>query len=309
MTFYNDVLGDAIFSISYRFPREITQKGLTSINYAVSLILGAALFVLLVLLLLLQTVIVKPLRKLTDHASRLEKEGDFSLRINLERSDEVGQLANTIDIMVETIAERTNALMKANTKLKQMSLVDGLTGIANRRRFDEDMAREWRRMVRQNAPMSLILADIDFFKCYNDRYGHQKGDQCLVKVAKTISSEAKRPADLVARYGGEEFAIILPDTDSDGALNVAERIRKTIQDTAIQHEGSEVADCVTLSLGVSTIVPALDDEMDTFIEQVDLMLYQAKKSGRNQTLGVSFPTKLTNPGNDQGKIDAIGLQL
>ncbi len=264
---------------------------------------------LLVLLLLLQTVVVKPLGKLTDHASRLEKEGDFSLRINLERSDEVGQLANTIDIMVETIAERTNALLEANTKLKQMSLVDGLTGIANRRRFDEDMAREWRRMVRQNAPMSLILADIDFFKCYNDRYGHLKGDQCLVKVAKTINGAAKRPADLVARYGGEEFAVILPDTDSDGAFNVAERIRKTIQNTAIQHEGSEVADCVTLSLGVSTILPGLADKMDAFIEQVDLMLYRAKKSGRNQTLGVSFPTKLTNPGNHPDKINAIGPRL
>ncbi len=309
LTFYNDVWGDAIFSISYRFPREITQKGLTSINYAVSLILGAALFVLLVLLLLLQTVVVKPLGKLTDHASRLEKEGDFSLRIDLERSDEVGQLANTIDIMVETIAERTNALMEANTKLKQMSLVDGLTGIANRRRFDEDMARKWRRMVRQNAPMSLILADIDLFKSYNDRYGHQKGDQCLVKVAKTINSEARRPADLVARYGGEEFAVILPDTDSEGALIVAERIRQTIQNVAIQHEGSEVADCITLSLGVSTIVPGLDDKMDEFIEQVDLMLYRAKKSGRNQTLGVTFPTKLKNPGNDQGNIFAIAPRL
>jgi methyl-accepting chemotaxis protein len=167
LTFYNDVLGEAIFSISYRFPREITQKGLTSINYPVSLILGAALFVLIVLLLLLQTVIVKPLRKLTDHASRLEKEGDFSLRINLERSDEVGQLANTIDIMVETIAERTNALMEANTKLKQMSLVDGLTGIANRRRFDEDMAGEWRRMVRQNTPMARLMWLNEFEKRSN----------------------------------------------------------------------------------------------------------------------------------------------
>ena len=287
LTFYNDVSNDALFTISYRFPREITQKGLTSINYALYLILGAALFVLIVLLFLLQKAVVKPLGKLTDHALRLEKEGDFTLRIDLERSDEVGQLAKTMDIMVGTIAERTNALMEANTKLKQMSFIDGLTGIANRRRFDEDLVREWRRMVRQKAPISLILADIDCFKRYNDRYGHQKGDQCLVKVAKSIESEARRPADLVARYGGEEFAVILPDTDSEGAFNVAERIRQTIQNSAIQHEDSEVADCVTLSLGVSTIVPGLEDSVKNFVENADQMLYRAKKSGRNQTLGRS----------------------
>lgn len=280
---YADAMGAPAFSVTYRFPREITQKGLTSIRYALALVFGTAMVVLVILIVLLQTVVVKPLKKLTDHASRMDREGDYSIRIDLNRRDEIGRLAKTLEMMMSTIAERTEALKTANEKLKQISIRDGLTGIANRRLFDEFLEREWRRMSRMKSHLSLILADVDYFKRYNDMYGHQQGDNCLVAVASAIAAQVRRPADLAARYGGEEFAIILPDTDIEGASHVAEQIRRAVVDMRIAHEGCKTAEFITLSLGVNTIVPGPEDDMRTFVDEADQALYQAKRAGRNQS--------------------------
>ncbi len=167
-------------------------------------------------------------------------------------------------------------------KLHELATQDGLTKVANRRYFDRVLDLEWQRLAREEKPLSLILCDIDFFKVYNDYYGHTRGDSCLQKVAAAIKESAKRPADLVARYGGEEFAIILPDTPADGAIEVAQKVRDRIENLHIAHEKSSVARYVTLSLGVATNIPNCDRSPITLIEAADRALYRAKDKGRNQ---------------------------
>lgn len=173
-------------------------------------------------------------------------------------------------------------LEKKNKELQRLSSLDGLTGIANRRRFDEYLEQEWLRAARGNKTLSLILTDIDHFKTYNDNYGHQGGDEVLRRVAQAIESGAHRPGDLVARYGGEEFAIILPDTEPAGAASVAEAIRQSVVRLDIPHGFSTAADHVTLSLGVASIIPREGGLPATLIEAADEALYEAKHSGRNR---------------------------
>lgn len=173
-------------------------------------------------------------------------------------------------------------LEKKNKELQRLSSLDGLTGIANRRRFDEYLEQEWLRAARGNKTLSLILTDIDHFKTYNDNYGHQGGDEVLRRVAQAIESGANRPGDLVARYGGEEFAIILPDTEPAGAASVAETIRQSVERLDIPHGFSTAADHVTLSLGIASIIPRDGGLPATLIEAADEALYEAKHSGRNR---------------------------
>ncbi len=176
------------------------------------------------------------------------------------------------------------ALKKANLELQRLVSVDGLTQISNRRHFDYQFQREWNRSIRENEPISLIMCDVDFFKQYNDFYGHQKGDDCLRQVARAIENSAKRPADLVARYGGEEFVVVLPNTPNQGALIVANTVLKAIKRLQIPHEKSEVAAVVTLSLGVSTIVPQKGIDSKQLVEVADEALYHAKENGRDQVV-------------------------
>lgn len=166
--------------------------------------------------------------------------------------------------------------------LERISLIDGLTGIPNRREFDIHLEEEWRRAGRNGEVISLIMIDIDFFKNYNDHYGHLAGDDCLRKVAKALVSTMKRPGDMVARYGGEEFACILPDTDTQGALNVAELLLNSVSALKIPHTASTVADHVTVSVGVATKRPDSESLYDDLIREADRMLYNAKNQGRNR---------------------------
>ncbi len=182
------------------------------------------------------------------------------------------------------LQELTKKLEVANQQLQELASLDGLTGVANRRRFDEYLDQEWRRMAREQKPLSLILCDIDFFKLYNDTYGHQKGDDCLKQVAQVIEQTIKRPADLVARYGGEEFAIILPNTELTGAVQLAETINAALKAKSIEHQTSQVNKYVTLSLGVATLIPDSDLVEETLIALADRALYQAKLEGRDRLI-------------------------
>ncbi|MBP2300229.1 diguanylate cyclase [Azospirillum picis] len=177
---------------------------------------------------------------------------------------------------------RNHLLLKRQTDLlRSLSFLDGLTGIANRRRFDETILREWRRCGRTCLPLSLIILDVDHFKAYNDQYGHQAGDECLRLVAEVLSERARRPGDLVARYGGEEFVCLLPETDRAGAAAVAESFRAGVAERGIPHQQSPVAPHVTISLGVATTVPTADDGHEILAQTADRLLYQAKRAGRN----------------------------
>jgi diguanylate cyclase (GGDEF)-like protein len=166
--------------------------------------------------------------------------------------------------------------------LESLSTTDGLTELPNRRRFDEFLNREWRRLMRDRSLLSLILMDIDFFKEFNDHYGHLAGDDCLRQVAKVLNEIARRPGDLAARYGGEEFACILPSTDLNGAMLIANTVRDRLAEVSIPHYYSSAADHVTLSFGVATLVPEIGQTPSLLIQLADDLLYSAKQNGRDR---------------------------
>ena len=174
-------------------------------------------------------------------------------------------------------------LEKARLELELLATTDALTGLANRRVFDETLQREWFRALREKQSISLILCDIDYFKLYNDRYGHLGGDDCLREVSACIKRSAIRKSDLTARYGGEEFVCILPDTRSEGAYHLAEKIRSTINERRLEHDSSKISDFLTLSLGVATVIPFENDcGAEGLIKAADDALYASKEGGRNR---------------------------
>jgi diguanylate cyclase (GGDEF)-like protein len=257
--------------------------------------------------------LVKPIVSLS-RASQQIAQGDFQLKIRPPRVQELFILAASFMQMSEEIqqsrqqleeysrsledkvADRTQALKAevdrraaaeaaltlANQELHNFAYIDGLTQIANRRRFDEQLTAVWQRLQRDQLPLSLILCDVDYFKCYNDFYGHQAGDDCLTQVAGTIGGSVRRPDDVAARYGGEEFAILLPNTPTTGAVAVAQRIQQQLAQLALPHARSNVTDRVTLSLGIATIIPIAAIPPSELLAAADLALYQAKTQGRNQ---------------------------
>lgn len=186
------------------------------------------------------------------------------------------------DEAYRALSESQRNLEQTNSELRRLYSLDGLTGIANRRYFDEVFEREWRRLARDRADLSLILLDIDAFKGFNDTYGHQAGDDCLRQVAKCIAEAPRRPADLAARYGGEEFAVILPGTHAAGAARVAETMREQVESLAIAHAASPAAAHVTVSAGCATRIPDSLIPPSALVAAADRALYAAKHGGRNR---------------------------
>ena len=227
----------------------------------------------------------------------------LAYRINLERRKRheaqeqalaIQQQANlTLELRVQ---QRTDELERANEQLKAISLTDGLTHVANRRRFDEKLQDEWKRAQRHGHPLSLLLLDIDHFKRVNDELGHLVGDDCLTEVAALCAAEVQRSGDLLARYGGEEFSILLPATPEEGAVRVAERVRQAVARAQV-HTGERVAPVsLTISVGVACLVPGPDMEPQELIRQADEALYAAKESGRNRVMVARDFRAATVPG-------------
>lgn len=216
------------------------------------------------------------------HFIRERAAKNAALRLN-------AQLQKINTKLQKEIRERQRTELKlqvANQKLHQLATCDGLTQVANRRRLDDYLQHEWQRFIRAKAHVSFVLCDVDYFKLYNDTYGHQAGDECLKKVAQAISHTAKRSTDLVARYGGEEFAVVLPYTDSQGALQVATAIQTEVAKLTILHEASTVSDYVTLSMGIASVLLTHTHRIlpTTLINMADNALYTAKARGRNQVI-------------------------
>ena len=189
--------------------------------------------------------------------------------------------------LVETFTDITERkrteeeLQQANRKLELLASEDALTKLSNRRIFDDYLEKEWRRQTRTRKPLSLIMCDVDFFKRYNDTYGHQAGDSCLRAVAQAIQKKVRRASDLAARYGGEEFVIIMPEIYIDGAWHVADAICRELSDMQIPHSGSSVAPFVTISCGIACMIPSSETSPQSLIENADQALYKAKNQGRN----------------------------
>jgi diguanylate cyclase (GGDEF)-like protein len=195
------------------------------------------------------------------------------------------KLGDGFAITVRDISNRKKMeleLQAANEKLRLIANIDGLTQIANRRRFDDYLAVEWQRHQRENKPLALILIDIDYFKNYNNHYGHQGGDDCLIQVAQTLAKVPQRATDLVARYGGEEFVAILPNTNAQKALIVAESMKKAIAALNIPHAQSNINKKISISLGVASLIPGPENCLEDLIFQADQVLYLAKNQGRDR---------------------------
>jgi diguanylate cyclase (GGDEF)-like protein len=214
-----------------------------------------------------------------------------------EEQDEVhGFELGAVDFIVKPINPvivkarvKTHLTLKQQTDiLRSFALLDGLTGVANRRKFDEELALDWRQCQRQQAPLSVILIDVDHFKHYNDRYGHLKGDSGLQAVAKALGSAIRRPYDLLARYGGEEFACVLPNTNLIDAVKIAECMQESVRALKLEHLDSAVDQVLTVSLGVATIVPTAGTTSATVVAEADRQLYQAKQAGRARVSSCSL---------------------
>ena len=241
--------------------------------------------------------LVRPIHAINQRAGRISRGelsgGDVAEEASPVR--ELNALSQSFNAMATSlrstfsgqearVAERTRALEVANDELKRIAMLDGLTHIANRRRFDAVLLQEWRRCLREHQPMSLLMLDVDDFKAYNDEYGHPAGDRVLISIAALCESETQRPTDMAARYGGEEFAIILSNTNAAGALSVAEAIAAAVRRAAIPHRRATAEAVVTVSIGVATCYPDVQKTPETLVSVADEALYAAKRAGRNRVI-------------------------
>lgn len=215
----------------------------------------------------------------------------LAYRINLERQRRIRAQEHTLDVQRKAnqtlearVQARTEELEQANEQLRAVSITDGLTRVANRRRFDEKLEAEWSRALRQGHPLSLVLLDIDYFKRVNDDYGHLAGDDCLVNVARVCAEEIQRSGDLLARYGGEEFSVLLPATPEAGAVSVAERLREAVAEAPVHIDDQADPVNISVSAGVATIIPAPGSRPSDLIARADEALYAAKHAGRNRVM-------------------------
>jgi len=218
----------------------------------------------------------------SDYLVKLPDKIELIARIRAHTKNYLTQLER--DQAFIALGELQKQLKSSNAELQKLSCQDGLTGIANRRRFDSFIQKEFLRSAREGTTLSLILIDIDYFKLYNDNYGHLMGDDSLHKVAQALQRAVQRPADLVARYGGEEFAVILPNTAATGALNMAESLRLMVESLEIPHAYSPLCDIVTISMGIACKVAVETSSPSELIAIADEALYEAKNAGRNQSI-------------------------
>ena len=265
-------------------PRTIVSK-LASIPlviaFLIALIGGACM------LGMTERVLILPIRTLGRHLRRIRELGDYSLRLRLPHRNELGKLSEELNALVEQVQTQQLQLIAQSREMQALSYQDSLTTLANRRRFDQALADSWAMAQRQRKPLALLMCDVDYFKAYNDHYGHQKGDEVLRQLAQIIGQVVVRTSDLATRYGGEEFAILLPDTTESGAVHLAEALQQKLQQANIPHEYSHICRRLTLSIGVAALVPDSEQSPRELVRLADEALYAAKAGGRNRIEGAT----------------------
>jgi len=214
-----------------------------------------------------------------DYLVKLPDQIELKARIRAHSKSYLTQLQR--DEAFKDLREVRRQLELSNERLQRLSSLDSLTGIANRRHLDNYLTQEWLRAAREGVAISLVMIDIDYFKAYNDNYGHQAGDACLQKISAILREVTQRPGDLAARYGGDEFVIILPRTELDGAKVIIDTLFEYLKKLRLQNEFSKIGNCVTLSAGVATVKPAKGKQPEYLIGLADKSMYSAKKAGRN----------------------------
>ena len=248
----------------------------TTVYSTVIVFISLTSAVLAISLWLFQKLLFRPLSHMLYDIERI-RDGEVTHDLNHEGFSEISILSSAFNKMKNEVNDRTQ-------ELERLTSQDPLTGIANRRYFDESLRREYYDAYRNKKPISLLIIDIDYFKRFNDSNGHLAGDACLQAVTSVISKTVSRPADVVARYGGEEFAVILPSTPASGMKKIAELIQQAMASAAIPHDDSPISDIITLSIGGCTSIPSDKDRMTSLINEADKSLYEAKDAGRNQTI-------------------------
>lgn len=267
-----DVLRRDVGLISLQVPRDVHSQGLLLYGQVRLQLLWTAVAMAVLLGLALHGLLVSRLRRLTGQLLELGRQSSWHTRIDVKGRDELGLLAREVNTMLGLIESQV-------ADLTALSMTDTLTGLPNRRAFDARLALEHPREQRHDRALALLILDVDHFKPYNDRYGHPAGDAALKALAAVLRLACGRASDLAARTGGEEFAVLLPETDAKGALEIAGRIQQLLRERKIRHEASPVAPCVTVSIGIAV---AGEETRDAFVQRADRALYMAKHGGRNR---------------------------
>ncbi len=281
----SDITGAANIGIEIEYPRRIVKQALQTVSVAIIMIVFSIVLISIITSILIRKIIIRPLSHLSQSMNEIEDKSDYGQRIGESRKDEIGSLISSFNKLLERISLQSN-------ELEAMTLSDALTKISNRRKFDNVIGIEWNRHIRLGNPMAILLLDIDYFKLYNDFYGHLKGDDCLVQVAALLNSLVKRSGDLVARYGGEEFVVLLHSSGKKEAIIVAERILSAFAEEKIVHEKSQISNYLTVSIGVSFTYPKQSLSIKEFFDCADIALYSAKEKCRNRFELLEYPIKV-----------------
>jgi diguanylate cyclase (GGDEF)-like protein len=279
LTVLNDWRGAALETLVIQFAPRTFNDNLIGVAGIVGLL--TMLLFSVIGFWLLNNYLISPLLKITNHLATVIDTRNYSLRLNDQHSNELGILSRKTDELLSCIEDQDKQLRQQAEMLRQISLRDPLTGIANRRAFDEHFSRDIAQAIRNNKPLALLFFDIDYFKDYNDHYGHSAGDRILVKVGQILSHYCQRASDLVSRYGGEEFVLLLPDTNHGQAESIAEKIREAVVAENIPHERSPYKH-LTLSIGISVMTNPSLESADLLLDAADKALYKAKEMGRNR---------------------------
>ncbi|MDF0751880.1 diguanylate cyclase [Marinobacter sp. 71-i] len=283
-------------------PRNITELGSEITFYGVALLVLLCTALAATLLGLFRWMVIKPIMGLKADISSISNAMDYSLRANIRNNDEIGALSREFNSMLGMIESNNTELLRlnaeltskhqkvlevqgdlqiANAELKRLSEHDPLTGLSNRLALEKKLEQAWEILSRTGGPLTVMLADIDYFKLYNDQYGHQAGDESLKQVATILERTLQRKSDMAARYGGEEFLLVLPGTNVDDAMSIAASIREQVIGSHIAHDGSPIEPFLTISIGVASVVPRSDLTMEDLVRAADRALYKVKGGGRN----------------------------
>lgn len=270
-----DMAGLSTLALRVNLSRAVFMQGRELLKY--TLLATVALFMLTLAAagLLLRRMVFNPIADLARHAFELQNSGDYGRRLNNPRNDEIGKLAREFDALLEQIADQAQAL-------RRLSFEDALTGLRNRRSFDEQLRSAWALLQRTGQPLSLMVLDVDDFKRYNDHYGHPQGDEALRAVAQAVRQVLRRAGDTIARYGGEEFAAIMPGTSRSDAIALAERVRQAVEDLGLPHVTSEVSGVITVTIGIASVTPQQGMSEEVVLRLADEALYSAKRGGKNR---------------------------
>jgi len=280
-----DNRGHPVQGLELTLPRRDVDTRLMWTPLLMALLVG--IFGYFFILALVQLLLLRPIQVISRHLRRVQQQGDYNLRLNSHLGNELGDMSREIDALVGHAQTQQNLLQQQAAEMQLLSYQDSLTGLANRRRFDQALADSWALAQRSQTSLALLMCDVDYFKSFNDHYGHQYGDEVLKHVAEIIRRAVVRHSDLAARYGGEEFAVLLPDTTEAGALRIAERLQEELRGAAIAHSLSPIDNLLTISIGAASLVPNALLAPRELVRRADEALYSSKANGRNRVTPAS----------------------